>query len=504
MTCKDTTYQTPGNEGSCPPALRNRYFRGKMLTVADYQMEQRYLIQRRRLVNRAVLGWGVISGYRVRIDDYREIVVSEGVAFDERGREVVACESIYIRHINDIAFIKSEGKVYTQEELANEPPKTGLYLLSAHYAECPVDGVRVEDGCGGCTGEWNHIRETVVYSLRWQTGDACADRRPVCRDEVLKPIPDPETTDAGDRGTHATLVEWSRERLGKENEPIFNPCWKDDFCREKGLSFDSIAGVPLACVWIDFDNSGHIGATIHDTVAVRRILYPNDALYDLVRGCDLTRVESISWQPWHGLQEHVRRRAFREKFVVPEEPDTNPTDIEEEQSDDDDMLVASPPNPPAKREVVDTEFQIWFSAPVQVSSLTPDVVSMTLTRREDVEQIYKIRRVPVLWLKPEGWIQGDPKNTARSVRLQIGRKFWEGEIRLGAASGFERPNQVEIRIHCDSIIDWAGQAVDGNAIGTRLPSGNGTPGGDFVSRFIVDRKGTYPPDANSPARNTAT
>ena len=43
----------------CSPGIRNRYFRGKLLTVADYEAEQRYAIQRRRLINRQMLGWGV-------------------------------------------------------------------------------------------------------------------------------------------------------------------------------------------------------------------------------------------------------------------------------------------------------------------------------------------------------------------------------------------------------------------------------------------------------------
>jgi hypothetical protein len=44
---------------------------------------------------------------------------------------------------------------------------------------------------------------------------------------------------------------------------------------------------------------------------------------------------------------------------------------------------------------------------------------------------------------------------------------------------------VHITIKCDFLIDCHGRAVDGNHIGGRLPSGNGTPGGTFESWFTV-------------------
>jgi len=47
---------------------------------------------------------------------------------------------------------------------------------------------------------------------------------------------------------------------------------------------------------------------------------------------------------------------------------------------------------------------------------------------------------------------------------------------------------VEIEVRGDFIIDCNGQAVDANAVGLSPgPTGNGTPGGTFVSRFKVDR-----------------
>ena len=39
---------------------RNNYFDGKRLTTDSFRIEQRYFLDRGRLINRAVLGWGVV------------------------------------------------------------------------------------------------------------------------------------------------------------------------------------------------------------------------------------------------------------------------------------------------------------------------------------------------------------------------------------------------------------------------------------------------------------
>lgn len=48
---------------------------------------------------------------------------------------------------------------------------------------------------------------------------------------------------------------------------------------------------------------------------------------------------------------------------------------------------------------------------------------------------------------------------------------------------------VHIRIACDFIIDWKGQAVSGAHLGGLLPSGNGIAGGVFESWFVVGGNG---------------
>lgn len=75
----------------CPP-VRNRYFYGKLLDVAQFDLEQSYLNGKRWLLNRLVSGWGVICGLNVQLGpDYQSIVVTPGVAIDKCGHEIMVC-----------------------------------------------------------------------------------------------------------------------------------------------------------------------------------------------------------------------------------------------------------------------------------------------------------------------------------------------------------------------------------------------------------------------------
>ena len=47
------------NNSNFFPLERNRYFYGKMLTARDFETEQRYFNNKRRLLNRTLYGAGV-------------------------------------------------------------------------------------------------------------------------------------------------------------------------------------------------------------------------------------------------------------------------------------------------------------------------------------------------------------------------------------------------------------------------------------------------------------
>lgn len=67
--------------------IRVRYFANQILGAADFETEQRYVIERLRRRNRWLHGWGVVGGLRVSVSQ-SEIVVAAGFAIDCAGNEI--------------------------------------------------------------------------------------------------------------------------------------------------------------------------------------------------------------------------------------------------------------------------------------------------------------------------------------------------------------------------------------------------------------------------------
>jgi len=71
------------------PFERNRYFYGKLLTVRDFEIEQKYVNDKRRLTNRLLHGSGIVSGLQVVYVDEKTVSIEPGLAIDGSGREIV-------------------------------------------------------------------------------------------------------------------------------------------------------------------------------------------------------------------------------------------------------------------------------------------------------------------------------------------------------------------------------------------------------------------------------
>jgi hypothetical protein len=137
-------------------------------------VEQRYGIQRRRLLNRAVFGWGVVYGFAITLPTQngngngRKLKIGAGLALDECGRELLQVHEHWLR----------------LDELIDpiEPPSAGdqeggaCWLLSVHYAERHTGPVSVKDPCHWEHNEWDFECETVRYSLKKiDCGECCKD-----------------------------------------------------------------------------------------------------------------------------------------------------------------------------------------------------------------------------------------------------------------------------------------------------------------------------------------
>lgn len=76
------------------PFERNRYFYGKLLSVDDFEAEQRYMNDKRRMLNRFLYGTGVVCGMQVVEVDDLTVSLERGLALDFSGREIVVASPV--------------------------------------------------------------------------------------------------------------------------------------------------------------------------------------------------------------------------------------------------------------------------------------------------------------------------------------------------------------------------------------------------------------------------
>src|SRR5262249_43130390 len=114
--------------------------------------------------------------------------------------------------------------------------------------------------------------------------------------------------DCGERGRGSCLCAWTAHM-----DP---PGCPEKPCRWGKYDVYITDGVDLACLEIcePATECKPPAAFIEDDCAPRRIVKSNDILYDLIRGCDLTRIERLSWGAWHRREEPVPWKEFIEKL----------------------------------------------------------------------------------------------------------------------------------------------------------------------------------------------
>src|SRR5262245_14449018 len=149
----------------CSSGARNRYFIGKRLAPSTFKLEQDYLVERRRLLNRAIHGWGVVYGYPTAMakPDKKapylaagRIEIGAGLALDEPGRELVQTQTIWLP-FGVVTVLDKNGHPVDRSKLKGPPPEKVCWLLSVHYAERPISPLSVKDPCSCETHEWDQV-----------------------------------------------------------------------------------------------------------------------------------------------------------------------------------------------------------------------------------------------------------------------------------------------------------------------------------------------------------
>lgn len=133
------------------PFERNKYFYGKLLSVDDFNTEQKYMNDKRRMQNRFLHGAGVVCGLNVVQVDERTVSLEPGIALDFSGREMVLDRPV-VKKLADIQGFDS----YTEEDESD----SHLYLCMeyAEFEKEPAYQVTV-DKSGVQGTEFNKISE---------------------------------------------------------------------------------------------------------------------------------------------------------------------------------------------------------------------------------------------------------------------------------------------------------------------------------------------------------
>lgn len=131
------------------PFQRNNYYFGKLLTAKDFEDEQRYFNDKRRLATRLTGANGIVAGLGVIRADDHSIVIQAGCATDASGREIVVPETKVV-------------KLSTIEGYAQLASSTAL--LGIRYDEQPAEEVYAVMSDEG-EPRYNRVREQYVLTL---------------------------------------------------------------------------------------------------------------------------------------------------------------------------------------------------------------------------------------------------------------------------------------------------------------------------------------------------
>jgi hypothetical protein len=422
-------------------------------------------LERQRLLNIALHGWGVVFGFGVGLPDAgpegrarnaNRVLVTCGLALDPFGRMV---------HTDDrwVSLAELEGPAPTHE---------GAYTLLVHHAERldPPD----HDACSGSGPQWREYG--VAFTLR----SGCEPVHDGC----------PELTDAC-----LTRTDYVRRRIGSAEGPpgrspdLAHACDRPGSLRATRCGswcYDPAAGVPIACLEIcdrgaprgEGGGEEHgksyedhrprpkqecdepcltIGGVCTDDCSPVHHVYRSPLLRELLSCCDvdLPRVDHVSWQEWLGLGSPVPWDELSDRLQA----------VDEGQAED--------------------GFAIWFTRPVWADTLTTASVILTTITQERLADYWIDGRVPIE-VRPLA-VTG---RLARGVQL-VPQQDWLGAEVRDSRSSLTDGVRVEITLRGQLLRDDCGHMLD--SIPTELGCApcQGRPGDDLIWAFEVAERGAY-------------
>ena len=139
------------------PLERNRYFYGKLLTVRDFEIEQKYTRTSAQLMHRLAFGAGVVCGLGVSASDDSTLLIESGMAIDYQGRMVVIEEPL----LRKLQMIEGQETVKGKESA----------YLCMDYLETAAEPVNAVGAASGESRQYNITREGARLFLTAQEPD---------------------------------------------------------------------------------------------------------------------------------------------------------------------------------------------------------------------------------------------------------------------------------------------------------------------------------------------
>jgi hypothetical protein len=398
---------------------RNNYFYGKLMTVRDFFAEQCYFNGKRWLINRMILGWGVVCGLDVRQkeDSPGEVVVTPGLAIDCCGREVLVCDE------QEVKLLPGPSECHEEQE---DEKGEKRFFICIEYRECKTELAQLPPvACDQKEkGEFNRIRDSFAIRVK----------RP---DEVSIPPTCPEYCPLSEdklSSMHDYLC-----RVLKEGCPE---------CPEKSC-------IILAEVTITpaEDPSQTPSITI-EPCSKRSLVHGNAMLYDLI-SCfhgDLPHITTINWQSngatisWDDFANGIYKEGIK----------------------------------------------VGFDRKMGGTTINANTFQLMVKMEDSDTGNYRYDMVP-----GDVSYQYDESTKSSVATFAITSK-WLIDVFFGYSRIREKGGEFLVVLKGDFIMSVGDEcvpakALDGDFIGATLPSGNGTPGGNFESWFIImpEPEGTF-------------
>ncbi len=191
---------------------RNRYYKGKILTSADFEAEQLYMNNKRRFVNKTIVGSGIACGLNVISLDDLSVMIESGAALDDMGREIVVNSSV----VKKLSAIKGfEGLTTNQASLCVryiEKEEQPVYSISRQDSGKEYEYNRLEDDYELFLIDSDSVEEEFETETEFYTGGVLMENKDY---QVSLRIP------ANICAGHYVKVELTAEKLSDDNATLF-------------------------------------------------------------------------------------------------------------------------------------------------------------------------------------------------------------------------------------------------------------------------------------------